>query len=195
MMPYLDKMFSGSLFHYFFMGLICVALAVFVYVHDIAELRQQYVSGKETQQRLAMQSKALNYRQMLLEEEVAQFNEVKVVLKEWQNKFIKYRDLNKLVKEIRTMGRMNKLNFSLFKPGQGVQENDYIKQPFYVVVTGNYVQTAQFIKQIAKLPWIVIIGNFTVSRVLQTNTIQPLSTEIELDVYYMGKEVNEVKLS
>jgi Tfp pilus assembly protein PilO len=181
-----NKIQTRPFFHFVIIGFICAVIAGLVYMHDIAELRQQFIKSKQEQQALVAESKALAYRQLLLEEEVAQFVEVKVMLKEWQDKFIKYRDLDELVKEIRKAGRMNKLHFTLFKPGQDVKVNDYIKQPFYVAVTGNYTQTAQFIKQIVKLPWIVIVGNFTVSRVLQTNTNRPLSTELELDVYYLN---------
>ncbi len=185
MNSYWNKFQSWPLFHYAVIGFICFVIAGVVYMHDIAALRYQFNNSKEQEQALLAESKALAYRQILLEEELAQFAEVKVMLKEWQNKFIKYRDLDELVKEIRKAGRMNKLHFALFKQGQGVKVNDYIKQPFYVAVTGNYLQTAQFIKQIAKLPWIVIVGDFTISRSLQANTKRPLATELELDVYYL----------
>lgn len=180
-----NKKHAWPLFHYLIISFICVVIVSVVYEKDISALRYQYINTKLEEQILQAQSKDLAYRQLTLEEEVAQFAEVKVMLKEWQDKFIKYRDLEELTKEIKKVGRMNKLHFTLFKQGAAVKINDYVKQPFYLAVTGNYGQISQFIKQIAKLPWLVIVGDFTVSRSLQTDSHKPLSTELELDVYYL----------
>lgn len=71
------------------------------------------------------------------------------------------------------------------------------KVPIKVVVVGNYHQLADFISQLANMPWIVAIGNFTISNENQTAllgetlakqavTQHLLSAELALDVYHTG---------
>lgn len=72
------------------------------------------------------------------------------------------------------------------------------KIPIKVVVVGNYHQLADFISQVANMPWIVAVGNFTISNenavtllgetlAKQADTQHLLSAELTMDVYHIGE--------
>lgn len=70
----------------------------------------------------------------------------------------------------------------------------FSKVPIKVVVVGSYHELADFISQVANLPWIVAVGNFTISNentstllgdvmAKQATAQNLLSAELVLDVY------------
>lgn len=72
------------------------------------------------------------------------------------------------------------------------------KVPIKVVVVGNYHQLADFISQVANMPYVVSIGNFTLSNENQTGLLGEtlakqaqdqnlLTAELTLDVYHTGE--------
>lgn len=72
----------------------------------------------------------------------------------------------------------------------------YAKVPIKVVVVGSYHQLADFISQIANMPWIVSVGDFTISSDSQNPSLGDklakqaelqhlLTAEMTLDVYHV----------
>jgi type IV pilus assembly protein PilO len=72
------------------------------------------------------------------------------------------------------------------------------KVPIKVVVVGSYHQLADFISQVANMPYVVAIGNFTISNENQTGLLGEtlakqaqeqhlLTAELALDVYHTGE--------
>jgi Tfp pilus assembly protein PilO len=169
-------------------GLICTVLVGVWYEFDIAGLRQQYLFTKHQEQNLLAEHKNLLHQQMMLEESVGQYAAVENGLNEWQKKFIKARDLKKLVIAIKAIGKANKLQFRAFDAATLVKENNYLKQSFQAIIVGDYLETANFIKQIAKLPWIVVVGDFAILPYVQQGLMQ---TQIKLNVYYLEKKVRK----
>jgi type IV pilus assembly protein PilO len=82
----------------------------------------------------------------------------------------------------------------------GVNDDIYFeKVPIKVVVIGNYHQIADFMSQVANMPWIVVIGDFTISNENKTSIVGEamakqieiqhlLSAEMTLDVYHTGEK-------
>lgn len=170
----------GEIMRHIIILLICMATAVVWYRYDIAGLRQTNAFLKGQEANLKEQANILIHRQELLEDLVVQFSEVKDVLTHWQDKFIKDRNLKELILEIKAIGHENKLYFKVFSPKMTTKENNYSKQPFDVVIIGNYVQTKRFIDQITRLPWMVVINDLRITRPYGYHV---LVTQMELDVY------------
>lgn len=83
-------------------------------------------------------------------------------------------------------------------PPENVRKIQFDKVPIKVVVVGNYHQIADFVSQLANMPWIISIGNFTVSNESQTGLLGEamakqaqdqhlLTAELALDVYHTGE--------
>jgi type IV pilus assembly protein PilO len=79
-------------------------------------------------------------------------------------------------------------------PPEPIKVISFSKVPIKVVVVGNYHELADFISQVANLPWIVAVGNFTISNentstllgdamAKQATAQNLLSAELVLDVY------------
>ncbi len=165
---------------------VCAVIAIVWYQCDIKTLRQDLVLANLQEYNYQQQMKILLRQEFELEERVAQFSKVQNTLNEWQKKFIKYDDLKKLITTIKSMGRAEKLNFQTFDQAFASKDNNYHKQTFKIVMTGEYAPTATFIKQIAKLPWIVVVGDFTISRFEQSDFTPSLLTELNIDVYHLS---------
>lgn len=99
---------------------------------------------------------------------------------EWLTKLIRPSGLSKLLREIIRTGKAEHLEFDFFVPGEEVRSSSYAKIPVRIVVKGNYAQTARFIEQVARLPWAVATGDFTITK---NDPDDRLTTELMLDVY------------
>lgn len=181
-----DEIYSLPIMHrYFFIILLCMIVGILIYWQDILPLRHELVLGGQQEKKLTQQLQKLYYQELLLEEKMSEMPMTKMNLMEWQKKFIKQVDINKLLKEIIAISKRDKLQITLFNSGFIIQKNNhYMKQPFKMVVTGHYAEIARFIEQIANLPWTVVIGNFSLSKISADETY---STEMELSVYYLAK--------
>ncbi len=169
---------------YFLVFFICVLTAVLVYWQDIFPLQRELALNKQQEKQLAQQLKALYVQGVSLEEKMGQLPETQNLLNEWQKKCIKQSDLDKLLKEIAATGKRDKLQIKLLSSQAIIQENHYLKQPVKILLTGDYLQTAQFIEHLASLPWTVVVGDFSLARESSSETGQFFSTDILFYVYY-----------
>ncbi len=166
--------------------LVCGIMLYAGYYVDIAALQKQLAVSQQEEKSIKQEIDTLLYRQLALEERLAEFPVVKRKLDEWQRKFIKAKDLRQLLNEILAMGKTEKLQFHFFGPSRAVKEDTlYGKLPFRVAVLGGYIETAHFINQVAHLPWLVVIGDFTLVKFLQNDTQTLFATELVLDIYYL----------
>jgi len=168
---------------YFLIALICMIIVIFVYWQDILPLKRAFAVSQQQEKQLIQQLQKLSYQEMSLEEKMAQLPETKMMLSEWQKKFIKHSDVNKLLKEIISISKRDKLQVKLFDAAPVSQENRYLKQPLKIILVGEYAQTTHFIEQIAHLPWTVVVESFALSRLLPDKTSRLFLTELELNVY------------
>src|SRR3990167_9884979 len=162
--------------------LICSMLLYVGYHFDIAPLRKQLAMQQKKAKTIRKETSTLLYKQLTLEQQAMELPETKKILDEWQKKMIKSTHLKELLNQITTIGKNEKLQFNFFTQAKKIKENDYIKLPLYLSVVGPYEKTAHFINQVAHLPWMVIVGDFTVSRLWQEGLF---ATELVLDIYYL----------
>src|SRR3990167_3336316 len=142
---------------------ICLIVFFIGYKWDIAAL-QKKLSLAETQEKdLKLQYENVIKKQLEANAQVSHFNEMRIVLTEWQKKLISYNDLPELLNQVLKIGNNNALYFSLFDPAPAVEANNYEKLPINIIAAANYHQFADFLSQIANLPWIVVIDNFTIT--------------------------------
>ncbi|HSW69059.1 MAG TPA: type 4a pilus biogenesis protein PilO [Gammaproteobacteria bacterium] len=172
--------------HYLLIMFVCASVVVFVYLQDILPLRRELISGREQREQLRQQLQKLYYQETSLEEKMAKLPETKIMLNEWQKKFIKYSDSDKLLKEIIAVSKRDHLQIKSLNSSALGRENDYLKQSFKIVLEGDYQQVAHFIGQLGNLPWTVVIGSFSLSRLL-SDAGQLFSGELEFSVYYLNR--------
>jgi len=183
---------------YFLIALICAIIMIAVYWQDILPLRQALAVSHQQEKQLTAQLQKLYSRENVLEEKMGALPETKAMLNEWQKKFIKQGDMNKLLKEIIAISKRDKLRLTVFDPGLVMQVNvidgatpvrvqlsqgqHYFKQSFKVALEGSYAQTARFIEQITNLPWTVVVGNFSLNKLPVEDMY---SIQMLMYVYYL----------
>lgn len=176
------KSLSFTRARYWGVPLICAVIVVLAFWKVLLPTGREWLLAKQQEQVLRRQLQTLYQKGISLEEEMAQIPRTRSALSEWQKKFIKYDDMNKLSKEIMAMGKRDQLQVLSFYPNSSVmKEKNYFRQSFRMTLNGSYTQIAHFIEQVATLPWTVVVGNFLLARVSD----EVCSVEMVLYVYYL----------
>lgn len=170
--------------HYFLITFISLIIIILIYCQDILPLRKELAFSYSQEKKLTQQLRGLYYQEMLLEGKMADIPGTKTTLSEWQKKFIKQDDINKLIGEIIAICKRDKLQIKLFNAGLTAKENNYTKQPLTLILSGNYGQISRFVEQIANLPWTVMVGDFALSKQSEDENYL---TQMELYIYYHSK--------
>ncbi len=166
---------------YVLISLACTLLVFLLYYQDILPLYQELNAAQKQEQQLIQTLQKLYYQENVLEVKMPQLPATKAILNEWQKEFIKRADSDKLLKVIIKTAKKNKLTILLTESESITQENKYLRQPFKFMLRGDYGQIVDFIKQIANLPWLVIVNRFIL------NELSPplFSADVEFSVYYL----------
>lgn len=163
-----------------FLSFILIGALTIYVARDVFFLGQQLINKKQQTQNLAQQVNLLFYQQELLEDDAAEYSELQQVIREWQGKLIKSADIDKLLREIRKIGRLNHLQIELFDVSTPEKIEQYNKIAVNISTLGDYNQATHFIDAVADMPWLVAIGNLAFSNSAQNNQLEG---EISLDVY------------
>lgn len=180
--------------HMLIIFLICVLIFYFAYGWDITRLQSKLANSKEKESDLKQQLELVIRKQILTSKEISHYFKLEKLLVDWQKQLISYPQLPELLNDILKMGTSNQIYFSQFNPGEETKETIYLKLPIKVIAVGSYHQLANFISQIANMPAIVVINDFTISNenkndVLgsklaeEANTRHFLTAELLLDIY------------
>lgn len=176
-------------------ALLCVIVFYIGYKWDIAALQKKLQTSQADESNLKIQYQSIIKKQTETQIELIHFNEMRVLLTQWQQKLVQYNQIPDLLNQILKIGNNNSLYFSLFDPGDTVEDNHYQKIPIKIVAVATYHQLADFISQIANLPWIVVIDDFGISsenkedilgnKLAEAANNQGLLTlTLMLDIYY-----------
>jgi type IV pilus assembly protein PilO len=181
---------------YLVVGLICAIVFYLGYGWDISALKTQIANAQAKEDELKSQLTFVINKQIKIEREAAQLPKMQASLVEWQKKLINYADLPELLNQILKLGGNNQLHFSQFNPGAEKKVDIYLKVPIKVIVVGGYHQLASFVSQVANMPWIVVVGDFTLSKENKNDVLGSklaeqataenlLTAEITLEVYHL----------
>lgn len=176
-------------------ALICIVVFYLGYKFDIASEIKRLQIARNSEADTKLQYEAIIRKQADAKKELIRLNKIRTLLTEWQRNLVQYDQLPELLNQILKVGNNNNVYFSLFDPGEVETDNHYEKLPIKIIAAGNYHQLADFISQIANLPWIVSISDFAITsdnqsdvlgaKLAETATSQNLLTlTMMLDIYY-----------
>ena len=181
----------------FVIGMFCALIIYMGYFLDITNLVRTMRGIKQQELDVKQQFLSVFHQQSILEGDVAALPKLKALLISWQKKLVQPAALPELLNEILKMGTSNQLQFNLFTPLPEVKEGIYTKVPIKVVIVGGYNQVAGFVSQVANMPWIVVIGDFTIAKMKQETAAEKakavgdehlLTADLMLEVYYLAKK-------
>lgn len=174
-----------------------IALIVFLFGYwwDLGALSDELAHSKNQESELKLQFESGVRREKKLDEELLRFDQMRSVLIAWKKKIINHSQLPEALNEILKIGGVNGLYFTLFSPGEESKEAEYRRLPIKAIVVGDYHQIGSFLSQVANLPWIVVIGDFSITNETKADVIGPklaeqakvqnlLMAELNFDIYH-----------
>lgn len=88
------------------------------------------------------------------------------------------KEIPEILKNISSLGRESNLEFTLFKPKPEEPQQFYAKVPIELVVVGSYHNTGTFFDKVSKLPRIINVVDFNMSRFQKEKDPKKIETEI-----------------
>lgn len=183
-------------------GLVCAIVFYLGYLFDITDLAKKLTSSTEKYNDVKQQIHMVIEKENIIKNEVIHLGRSKNLLNQLQNQLINYRDIPQLLNEILKLGANNQIHFSLFSPEKNSSQNNYFKMPIHIIAVGSYHQLAQFMSEIANMPWIVVIGEFTFSNDFKNDVLGAklaeqaavqnlLLADFKLEVYHRAESTQK----
>ena len=175
----------------FLAGLLCIAILAAGYYFIIKDQRVELESVEKKEPGLKdtfLEKKALAinldaYKQQMIEAEET----FGVLLKQLPNES----EIPDLLIDMTQVGLSRGLQFEQIKPGVAISKDFYAEKSVNIKANGEYYQIASFISDVAALPRIINVDNFTLTRVDNSSTLKleaVTKTYHYLDDSYVGAQ-------
>ena len=109
------------------------------------------------------------------------------------------KEIPEILKNITNLGKESNLEFTLFKPKPEVPQQFYAQVPIELIVLGNYHSIGTFFDKMSKLPRIINVVNFNMTRTKEIKggeeTENVLKTSCVVNTYRFIEKKNEGKTS
>lgn len=182
-------------------GLVCAIVFYLGYSWDLSDMKSKLLSEQQKEQDIFSQLDLIISQQQASQDAISHLSKLQGTLNEWKTKLIKYSALPDLLNQILKIGSDNRLHISLFNPEDEIKMGSYTKVPIKAIVVGSYHQIATFISQVANMPNIVEIDDFTLSSdnkpdvigaklAGQANAENLITAKLSLGVYVLGETNN-----
>jgi type IV pilus assembly protein PilO len=155
--------------------LLCVVTGVYFFLFFMPRSEELRMQKEE----LSKQIKELNEAKAITQDlekfkrQIAQLNEeLKIALTHLPNE----KEIPEILKNISSLGRESNLEFTLFRPKPEEPQQFYAKVPIELTVLGSYHDTGTFFDRVGKLPRIINVIDFNMTR------REPKSKETEVVV-------------
>ncbi len=143
--------------------LICLVIGMYAYVFFIPQQNELSRLKGELNNlvRELNESKAIAKDLEKFKQQVAQLNiELTNALTQLPNE----KEIPEILKNISSLGKESKLNFTLFRPKPEEPQQFYARVPIELVFLGSYHNTGIFFDKVSKLPRIINVVNFNMIR-------------------------------
>ncbi len=157
--------------------LVCVVIGLYTYAYYIPQQNEiQMLKGElNTLARELNESKAIAKDLDKFKKQVEQLNiELTQALTQLPNE----KEIPEILRNISSLGRDSQLEFTLFKPKPEEPQQFYARVPIELVVLGSYHNTGIFFDRVGKLPRIINVVNFSMTREKGANVKGSGETEI-----------------
>jgi type IV pilus assembly protein PilO len=145
-------------------AILCVIAGLYLYAFFLPQQDTLKVARGELT-RLAKElneSKAITRDLQKFKEQVQKLNEeLKIALTQLPNE----REIPEILKNISSLGKESNLEFTLFRPKPEEPQQFYAKVPIELVALGNYHNIGIFFDKVSKLPRIINVVDFNMTRV------------------------------
>jgi type IV pilus assembly protein PilO len=171
-------------------AVVCVMILILFFMFDVRPMRAKLAQAASDENDLKSSfqvkySQVTNYA--AYQKQVQQLSQdIRGMLEQLPE----HLDVPDLIGDISKVGNQAGLQFNYIKPLSEVTHDYYTQLPIKISVNGNYQQLAQFVANLAKMPRIVTLDSFTISREKlptgQLNnpagSIDPTKTALVMDI-------------
>ena len=143
--------------------LICLVIGLYAYAFFIPQQNElSRLKGElNNLMRELNESKAIAKDLEKFKQQVAQLNiELTSALTQLPNE----KEIPEILKNISALGKESKLTFTLFRPKPEEPQQFYARVPIELVFVGNYHNAGIFFDKVSKLPRIINVVNFNMTR-------------------------------
>lgn len=144
-------------------GILGVIVALYAYLFFVPLQNEKEVLRRDLNKLM----KELNEGKMIardLEKFKKQVEKLNSQLSDALTQLPNEKEIPEILKNISRLGRESNLEFTLFKPKPEEPQQFYAKVPIDLVVIGSYHETGTFFDKISKLPRIINVVDFNMSR-------------------------------
>lgn len=144
-------------------GILGVIVALYAYLFFVPLQNEKEVLRRDLNKLM----KELNEGKMIardLEKFKKQVEKLNSQLSDALTQLPNEKEIPEILKNISRLGRESNLEFTLFKPKVEEPQQFYAKVPIDLVVIGSYHETGTFFDKISKLPRIINVVDFNMSR-------------------------------
>ena len=144
-------------------AILCVIIGLYSYTFFIPRQDELKLLKSELSKLVKElnESKAITRDLQKFEGQVDQLNaELKNALTQLPNE----KEIPEILKNISSLGKESNLEFTLFKPKPEEPQQFYAKVPIEIVVLGSYHHTGIFFDKVSKLPRIINVVDFNMTR-------------------------------
>ena len=143
--------------------LICVVIGLYAYAFFMPQQKELKMKKDELNNlmRELNESKAIAKDLDKFKKQVEQLNlELTNALTQLPNE----KEIPEILRNISALGKESKLEFTLFRPKPEEPQQFYARVPIELVVLGSYHDTGSFFDRVSKLPRIINVVNFSMTR-------------------------------
>ncbi len=178
-------------------GLLFLVVFYLGYQLIISPYYNDLLNAQEQETNLKINVQSTIHRSALLQGTAAQLPALQQKIDQLRKNLIVRANAPELIKEILTKGNANHLHFSVFDPSEEKGDGGYEKIVIKISAIGSYHQFANFMSEIANMPWMIVIEQFVISSENKTDVAPgakpavpvlsgaALSGELTLDVYQL----------
>jgi type IV pilus assembly protein PilO len=145
-------------------AILCVIAGLYLYAFFLPQ-QESLKMAKGELSRLSKElteSKAITRDLQKFKEQVQKLNEeLKTALTQLPNE----KEIPEILKNISSLGKESNLEFTLFRPKPEEPQQFYAKVPIELVALGNYHNIGIFFDKVSKLPRIINVVDFNMTRV------------------------------
>ena len=154
---------------------VCAVIFALFFIFDVKPMHLKIAQAaiNEEDLRIGFQvkySQVVN-RSAYIEQVNLLNHQIKTILAELPEQL----DIPELIGDISKIGAQAGLQFNFIKPKPEMQHNYYTSLPIEISLNGNYEQLTNFITALAKMPRIVTIDQFSITRADKNATDAPVS--------------------
>ena len=170
-------------------GMICCAVFLMGYLFDMADLRDKTVIAGSQESDLIKAIAISNQRQTYIRSEISRLPTLNGLIALWEEKLVRHEKMPDILNDILHIGASNQLQIISFNPSPETKTARYFKVPIKMEAVGTYNQIAGFLSQIANMPKLIALEDFTMTaeevKAAQPSSGNLVNIAIDMNVYFL----------